>query len=294
MPLSITKPTVGGSEDTWGTTINTGLDAIVSEVNNNADGTNQISPNIGGTVVTADGAEINKLDGLSTTAAELGALAGTGVTVTNVTNLVGFSNAFTSLPSTDGTSGQVLSTDGAGNLSFTTIAAGSTLTAGSGIDITNDAISVETDLRDGITHIGRDANDYMAINTTSFTWYINGGQELNLDSSGNLTATGNVTAYSDERLKTDIHTVDDALNTVCNMRGVFFEKDGQPSVGVIAQEMQKALPEVVHDDGEYLSVAYGNIVGVLIEAIKELKSEVEELRNASTQQWKYKFKPNSR
>ena len=283
MPLSITKPTVGGSEDTWGTTINTGLDAIVSEVNNNADGTNQISPNIGGTVVTADGAEINKLDGLSTTAAELGALAGTGVTVTNVTNLVGFSNAFTSLPSTDGTSGQVLSTDGAGNLSFTTIAAGSTLTAGSGIDITNDAISVETDLRDGITHIGRDANDYMAINTTSFTWYINGGQELNLDSSGNLTATGNVTAYSDERLKTDIHTVDDALNTVCNMRGVFFEKDGQPSVGVIAQEMQKALPEVVHDDGEYLSVAYGNIVGVLIEAIKELKSEVEELRNASTQ-----------
>ena len=282
MPLSITKPTVGGSEDTWGTTVNTGLDAIVSEINNNADGTNQISPNIGGTVVTADGAEINKLDGLTTTAAELGALAGTGVTVTNVTNLVGFSNAFTSLPSTDGTSGQVLSTDGAGNLSFTTIAAGSTLTAGSGIDITNDAISVETDLRDGITAVGRDTNDYMAINTTSFTWYINGGQELTLNSSGDLTATGNVTAYSDERLKTNIHTVEDALNMVCDMRGVFFEKDGQPSVGVIAQEMQKSLPEVVHDDGEYLSVAYGNIVGVLIEAIKELKYEVEELRNAST------------
>lgn len=283
MPLSITKPTVGGSEDTWGTTINTGLDAIVSEVNNNADGTNQISPNIGGTVVTADGAEINKLDGLTTTAAELGALAGTGVTVTNVTNLVGFSNAFTSLPSTDGTSGQVLSTDGAGNLSFTTIASGSTLSAGTGININaQDEINVDADLRDGITAVGRDANDYMAINTTSFTWYINGGQELNLDSSGNLTATGNVTAYSDERLKTNIHTVDDALNMVCDMRGVFFEKDGQPSVGVIAQEMQKSLPEVVHDDGEYLSVAYGNIVGVLIEAIKELKYEVEELRNAST------------
>ena len=282
MPLSITKPTVGGSEDTWGTTVNTGLDAIVSEINNNADGTNQISPNIGGTVVTADGAEINKLDGLTTTAAELGALAGTGVTVTNITNLVGFSDTFTSLPSTDGTNGQVLSTDGNGNLSFTTIAAGSTLTAGSGIDITNDAISVETDLRDGITAVGRDTNDYMAINTTSFTWYINGGQELTLNSSGDLTATGNVTAYSDERLKTNIHTVDDALNMVCDMRGVFFEKDGQPSVGVIAQEMQKSLPEVVHDDGEYLSVAYGNIVGVLIEAIKELKYEVEELRNAST------------
>lgn len=66
MALSITKPTVGGSEDTWGTTINTALDAIVDEVNDNADGTNAITPNltqgswkVGGTAITATAADIN-------------------------------------------------------------------------------------------------------------------------------------------------------------------------------------------------------------------------------------------
>lgn len=90
-------------------------------------------------------------------------------------------------------------------------------------------------------------------------------------------ATGNVAAYSDARLKTNVRTIDNALDKVSAMRGVFFDKDGEASVGVIAQEMEKVLPEVVFD-GEYKSVAYGNIVGVLIEAIKELKAEVEELK----------------
>ena len=90
-------------------------------------------------------------------------------------------------------------------------------------------------------------------------------------------ATGNVSAYSDARLKTNVRTIDNALDKVSNMRGVFFDKAGEASVGVIAQEMEKVLPEVVFD-GDYKSVAYGNIVGVLIEAIKELKAEIEELK----------------
>ena len=70
MALSITKPTVGGSEDTWGTTINTALDAIVDEINDNADGTNAInlkegSFQIGGTAVTATAAELNYVDGVT-------------------------------------------------------------------------------------------------------------------------------------------------------------------------------------------------------------------------------------
>jgi hypothetical protein len=64
------------------------------------------------------------------------------------------------------------------------------------------------------------------------------------------------------------------------MRGVRFEREGRPGVGVIAQEVQKVLPEVVQKEkeSEYLSVAYGNIVGVLIEAVKELSNEVKELK----------------
>jgi hypothetical protein len=96
--------------------------------------------------------------------------------------------------------------------------------------------------------------------------------------TGNFTAAGNVTAYSDERLKSDIVTIPDALETVCKLRGVNFTKDGEASTGVIAQEVQKVIPEVVLQGDEYLSVAYGNLVGVLIEAVKELKAEVETLK----------------
>jgi hypothetical protein len=98
--------------------------------------------------------------------------------------------------------------------------------------------------------------------------------------SGNILATGNITAYSDERLKSDIETLDGSK--VYEMRGVSYIKDGQASSGVIAQELQKVAPELVSESGEYLSVAYGNLVGYLIEAVKELKAEIEELKNASS------------
>ena len=99
-------------------------------------------------------------------------------------------------------------------------------------------------------------------------------------SSGNLTATGNITAYSDERLKSDVETLDGSK--VYEMRGVSFTKDGEKGSGVIAQELQKVAPELVQENDEYLSVAYGNLVGYLIEAVKDLKAEIEELKNDSS------------
>ena len=92
--------------------------------------------------------------------------------------------------------------------------------------------------------------------------------------TGALTASGDVTAFSDERLKSNIETIDNALDKVMNMRGVSYTKQAEKGIGVIAQEVEKVLPEVV-SDGEYKSVAYGNMVGVLIEAIKELKSQLD-------------------
>ena len=104
------------------------------------------------------------------------------------------------------------------------------------------------------------------------TFYMSGSY------SGNFTATGNITAYSDERLKSNIETISGALDKVNALRGVSYTKDGEASIGVIAQEVQKVIPEVVQDNEEYLSVAYGNLVGVLIEAVKELSAEVEALK----------------
>lgn len=103
-----------------------------------------------------------------------------------------------------------------------------------------------------------------------------------LTTGGDFTASGNVTAYSDARLKDNVETVNDALDLVSAMRGVTYtRKDtGQAGVGVIAQEMRKVLPQVViqaDGDDDTLSVAYGNIVGVLIEAIKELNTKVKDL-----------------
>ena len=99
--------------------------------------------------------------------------------------------------------------------------------------------------------------------------------------SGAITSSGDVTAFSDMRIKHDIETIEGALAKVSDMRGVYFKRNnGEAGTGVIAQEVEKILPEVVHD-GEYKSVAYGNMVGVLIEAIKELKKEVETLKESS-------------
>ena len=96
-------------------------------------------------------------------------------------------------------------------------------------------------------------------------------------SGGDFVSQGNVTAYSDIRLKENVQTIENALDKVLNMRGVTFDMNGKRSSGVIAQELQKVMPELVGED-EYLSVAYGNLVGVLIEAIKDLKAEIDELK----------------
>ena len=100
----------------------------------------------------------------------------------------------------------------------------------------------------------------------------------------NLTATFNVTAAdinstSDVNLKTNIHTVENALDTISSLRGVSFDwkETGKGSYGVIAQEIEKVLPELVKT-GENKSVNYNGIIGVLIEAVKELSSEIEELK----------------
>lgn len=120
--------------------------------------------------------------------------------------------------------------------------------------------------------------------------YAGGSTKLNTTAAGvsvtgTLTASSNITAYSDARLKEDVQVIPDALNKVVQLRGVTFKRKdtGERQVGVIAQEVQKVLPEAVIQGEEYLSVAYGNMVGLLIESIKELNDKVDSLQEEVTE-----------
>lgn len=102
--------------------------------------------------------------------------------------------------------------------------------------------------------------------------------ELYTDNLGNITTD----PFSDERLKANIVTIDNALDMVLGLRGVRYEwKDTerfgtQKEVGFIAQEVQEIVPEVVRDTGEYFTLNIKNIVAVVVEAVKELNTKVEE------------------
>jgi hypothetical protein len=100
-----------------------------------------------------------------------------------------------------------------------------------------------------------------------------------LDVVGDIYASGDLVAFSDERKKTNIEPIPNALEKVLQLRGVTFDKidgDDRRHAGVIAQEVEKVLPEVVYTDKDGMkSVAYGNVIGLLIEAIKELAHNKE-------------------
>jgi hypothetical protein len=123
---------------------------------------------------------------------------------------------------------------------------------------------------------------------------------MRLTEGGSLICNGNVTAYStsiasDARLKKDVATIENALDLTCSLRGVSFtwnensNREGIKDYGLIAQEVQEHLPELVvetetlgSEDETHLTVDYPKLVGVLIEAVKELKAEIEELKNGSS------------
>ena len=102
--------------------------------------------------------------------------------------------------------------------------------------------------------------------------------------NGHFTATGDVTTNSDARLKENVITVDNALSKVADLRGVYFNKKTHPNdrkIGLIAQEVEAIIPEAVIEDStedRIKSVAYSSLVGLLIEAIKDLKDEVDDIK----------------
>ena len=104
-----------------------------------------------------------------------------------------------------------------------------------------------------------------------------------IDNSGNLVAAGDITTNSDSRLKDNIEPITDALAIVEQISGVTYSLISDDKkirhVGLIAQDVEAVMPEaVLENENGIKSVAYGNLVGLLVEAIKELRAEVAELR----------------
>ena len=145
---------------------------------------------------------------------------------------------------------------------------------------------------DGKMYI-QDANSVnkVVLNTNGDSYFDGGNFGIGITSpteklhvSGNILASGDITAYSDDSLKTNVQVIDNAVGKVEQLRGVTFDRieDGSTSTGVIAQELKEVLPEAVHTDEQGVhSVAYGNVVGLLIEAIKEQQKQIDELIKAN-------------
>ena len=228
--------------------------------------------NDGTTTLTSTVAELNIMDGVTATAAELNILDGVTATAAELNILDGVTSTAAELNILDG----VTSTAAELNILDGVTSTAAELNILDGVTST----TAELNLVDGITAGTIAASKAVIVDSNKdITGY------RNLTSTGTITAATNVTVSSDIRLKSNIETIASALDKVKEMRGVYFDRHNDKAtraVGVIAQEMQEVMPEVVvTDDTEdkHLSVAYGNLVGVLIEAVKELSDKVDELKD---------------
>ena len=154
-----------------------------------------------------------------------------------------------------------------------------------------------TDGHDSFAVVSGDGGYYSGNQYTKLAFRVSGSgdttvggtlsTEGNLSVTGDITATGDVTAYfsSDERLKDNITPLEGALNKISQIGGYEFDWNNDSNnsghdIGVIAQEIEKVLPEVVVDrDNGYKAVRYEKIVALLIEAIKEQQLQIDELKS---------------
>jgi len=168
-----------------------------------------------------------------------------------------------------------LVTDIAGNLTVyrAVVAQGPEINVGGGTAGTKSLV-LSNDVR--AVHLEHSADGA----TTRLVDYAAGVVRWTTDVAGNFTAAGNVTAYSDERLKHDVQVIHGALDKVKALRGVTFKwnRDNSGGVGFIAQELEQVCPELVHNCADVKSVAYGNVTALLVEAVKELSTQVTILK----------------
>ena len=220
---------------------------------------------------------------------------GTNSNILNNTGALKFrSGSYTIRSVDDSTNSIVADTAGAvdlyynGAIKFSTTSQGVQVSADQRLEIVNGS-TWSGELVGKIEHHAN--NMYHQFNSNFIARNSSGSNVFNVDSSGNGTFNGNVSAYSDYRLKEDVKTIDNALDKVSKLRGVEYTKKETQAreIGVIAQEVKEIVPELVtientksdiNPEGleDLHTMKYANTVGLLIEAIKELKLEIEELK----------------
>jgi hypothetical protein len=126
----------------------------------------------------------------------------------------------------------------------------------------------------------RSSQFYFTEGANNNYYTINAG---NVNSNGSVYATGNVTAYSDRRKKKNIKIIENPLEKIQKLNGVTYDRieedDNTRYTGLIAQDVLEVLPEAVTGDDETgYALAYGNMAGILVEAVKKLTNELEEER----------------
>jgi len=166
----------------------------------------------------------------------------------------------------NGTSGQVLQSNAAGAPSWVTFSGGATLN-------TSPSGTLYPTMSSSSTNGATFSTAYISSSALTFD-----------ASTGTLSATI-FTSTSDERVKTNIRPITNALDITEQLSGVRFnwKENNLPSLGLIAQEVEKVLPEVVNTDSEDMkSINYSSLVSLLVEAIKELNQKVENLTNNQT------------
>jgi len=191
------------------------------------------------------------------------------------------------LPSIDGANGTVLSTDGSGNLTFVDVA----------VEINNQTAdtstyypTMSTSTTGGITDLSVSSSK-MSFQPSSGTLTVTDLSAAGGDFSGSVTVSndltvtndfsaGTITETSSLALKTDITPIENALDSISALAGVSYTRraTGRRESGLIAEEVEQILPEIVSDTGEYKSISYSRLTAYLTEAVKILKQEVEELK----------------
>ena len=169
---------------------------------------------------------------------------------------------------------------------------GSPFTADASTNITT-TYSIDSDLRGHVHFVGPDNNDYIHFTDSSLDVFINTTKVGVFASNGDFHANNDIVAFSttasDMRLKTDIEPITDALEKINALTGYTFTYDynGRKSAGLLAQEVEEVLPSAVfdkklvfkeNDNQEYKTLQYDQTIALLVQSIKELKSEIDILK----------------